>query len=74
MLKLDWTFSGKNYYRHSSDLGSAIIEEILPNKWRWEAHSANDMQMLDMDSWWGTESSLEEAQLAAERELFRWPI
>lgn len=75
MLKLVWTKSqNSNYYNHSSHLGSAQIEEILPNKWRWEAYSSNTMQALDMDCWWGTAASLEEAQLDAEQELSRWPV
>lgn len=71
ILKLSWT-EGKTYYTHYSELGSACVEEILPDKWRWEAYSANELQFLDMDCWWGITSSLEEAQLDAEHELFRW--
>jgi hypothetical protein len=70
-LKLIWTKTN-NYYNHASNLGTAQVEEILLDKWRWEAYSSNETQMFDMDCWWGTESSLEEAQSAAEQELLRW--
>lgn len=73
MLKLIWAKS-HNCFNHSSDLGTAQVEEICIDKWRWEAYSSNVFQSLDMDCWWGTTSSSEEAQLAAEQELFRWPI
>lgn len=68
---LIWTKS-YNYCNHTSELGTACVEEIVPNKWRWEAYSSNENQMLDMDCWWGTKNTLEEAQLAAENELYRW--
>jgi hypothetical protein len=71
MLKLIWT-QHHNYYNHLSDLGSAQVEEIIPGKWRWEAYSNNQLQSLDMDCWWGTAPSLEQAQLEAEHELARW--
>ena len=75
MLKLVWTKTeNSNYYIHTSYLGNAQVEEILPDKWRWEAYSANEMQSFDMDCWWGTDPSLEEAQLSAETELLRWPV
>jgi hypothetical protein len=73
MIRLVWT-QHNSYYNHSSKLGTAQVEEILPNKWRWEAYSANQWQMLDMDCWWGTDTSLEAAQLSAEHELSRWPV
>jgi hypothetical protein len=74
MSKLTWSKDDFDYYYHSSNLGSANIEEVSPGKWRWEAHSSNEMQMFDMDCWWGTDPSLEEAQLSAEQELLRWPL
>lgn len=73
MLKLIWNKAG-NYYNHSSELGTAQVEEILPDKWRWEAYSGNEFQSLDLDCWWGTSLTLEEAQLSAEKELLRWNI
>jgi hypothetical protein len=72
-MKLIWT-QNSNYYYHSSALGEALVEEISPNKWRWEAYSCNPIQMFDLDRWWGIATSMEEAQLSAERELFHWSI
>ena len=34
MLKLTWIKSN-NYWKHSSELGDASVEEIHPGKWRW---------------------------------------
>lgn len=73
MSKLIWTKSdGYGSYNHLSDLGSASVEEIVSDIWRWEAYSSNETQMFDMDCWWGLSSSLEEAQLDAEGELLRF--
>lgn len=71
MLKLTWIKSN-NYWKHSSELGDASVEEIHPGKWRWEAYSSKFAQMFDMDCWWGIAASQEEAQLDAEKELLRW--
>lgn len=60
------------WWTYSSELGTATVEHILDNKWRWEAHSNNSLQNLDMDCWWGIEKTSEAAKNAAERELKRW--
>jgi hypothetical protein len=71
---IGWIKRSDDYYTHESELGTASVHELSTNKWQWEAHSSNSMQMLDMDCWWGRASSLEEAQLDVERELSRWSI
>lgn len=72
-LKLSWERSKNgDYYNHSSDLGTATVEEINPGKWRWEAYSSNEIQSMELDCWWGIAKTIEEGQLDAEKELERW--
>lgn len=77
-IQLEWSdnsdYMGACLF-HTSELGQANVEELNDDRYRWEATSSNEFQTLaEMDGWWGTCKTKEEAIISAEQELLRWKI